>query len=178
MLKLLKGAVPGKISAFLGILIAILVFLDLRLKEWAYINLSGPPRDSRILIDRFLGLTYHRNHGAAFGFLGDAGWSQWFLVVVKVVILIMILIYEFKMPKEKKYWLLRIPLALIFAGGLGNLIDRFWLGYVRDMMEFLFINFPIFNLADVYVVTGVFSFLVFELFIVKSFDEDKKVSKE
>ena len=57
---------------------------------------------------------------------------------------------------------------MIFAGGAGNLFDRLTLGAVRDMLEFLFMNFAIFNLADVFVVSGIISLAVFEIFIVKN----------
>jgi len=160
----------------MGLACGILAFLDIRLKNWSYQNLSG--ESSRVLIDGFLGLTYHENTGAAFGFLAGSDWSRWFLVIVKIVLIAGIIIYMRCLPTGKKYWLLHVPLMLIVAGGIGNLVDRLLLGSVRDMLEFLFIDFPIFNLADVYVVTGVISFLVFELFVVKHFAEDKKVKNE
>jgi len=164
----------NRIKAWLIFVIGagVLVALDLWLKSWAQSNLQGGlPRD---FIPGILGLTYYENPGAAFGFLGGFEWSQWILSAVKIVILLVLLWYYNRLPMEKKYWLTRVPLILIFAGGVGNLIDRVSLGVVRDMLEFLFMNFAIFNLADVFVVAGVFSLLIFEIFVVKDFTESSK----
>ncbi|MCL2839216.1 MAG: signal peptidase II [Defluviitaleaceae bacterium] len=158
-----------RISAWIifTVSVGVLIGLDLWLKIWAEANLQGTP--PRVLIDGFLGLRYFENSGMAFGMLGGHDWSQWVLSIVKIVIMIVLVIYYHKIPLERKYWFTRIPLILIFAGGVGNLIDRITLGVVRDMLEFLFVNFAIFNLADVFVVTGCISWIVFELFIVKDF---------
>ena len=147
----------------------VLVGLDLWLKIWAETHLQD--NLPRVFIPGILGLTYFENSGAAFGFLGGFGWAQQVLSIVKIVILLGLLWYYNRLPMEKKYWFTRVPLILIFAGGGGNLIDRISFGFVRDMLEFLFMNFAIFNLADVFVVVGVFSFLIFELFIVKDFTD-------
>ena len=90
----------------LWIFVMMLLALDMLLKRWSYANLAGQP--SRVLIDGFLGLTYHVNTGAAFGFLANADWSRWFLVVAKLAILIGIVIYDIRLPEGKKYLLLRI----------------------------------------------------------------------
>jgi signal peptidase II len=154
-----------KTLAILIILSAIFLALDLWLKSWAAANLQN--QADRILINGFLGLTYTRNTGAAFGLGAGFEWSRWVLSGVKIILMGGILWFYSRLPSEKRFWLLRIPLILVFAGGLGNLIDRILFGYVRDMLAFLFIDFPIFNLADVYVVTGVFlsAFVVF--FVIK-----------
>jgi signal peptidase II len=134
---------------------AILITLDQLLKVWASANLAGQP--PRALINGVFGLTYFHNTGAAFGFLGDFPWGRWVLTVLVILLLAAVVWYYCQLSaKGGKVWLLRIPLILIFAGGVGNLIDRFRLGYVVDMLEFLFINFAIFNLADVFVTVGAF----------------------
>jgi len=152
--------------------VVLLVALDLWLKYWAEANLRGNP--PRVLINGLLGLTYHENPGAAFGLFGGFGGAQWGLSIVKIVILLVLLWYYYKLPLEKKYWLTRVPLIMIFAGGLGNLYDRVGNGIVRDMLEFLFMNFAIFNLADVFVVVGVIALLAFELLVVKDFTGPEK----
>jgi len=70
---------------------------------------------------------------------------------------------------ERRFWLIRIPIILIFAGGVGNLWDRVLLGYVRDMLVFLFVRFPVFNLADIFVVVGCFVGAFVMFFVVKDF---------
>ena len=143
----------------------VLVIFDLWLKQWAAANIPG--RGPVVLMPGVLGLTYLRNPGAAFGLFAGFEWSRIVLSIATLLALSVIIWYYAKIPKNKKYWFIRIPIILIFTGGLGNLIDRLMLGYVRDMLELLFIRFAIFNLADVYVTVGVFSFAVFGLFVVR-----------
>ena len=151
------------------ITVAVLLTLDLLLKYWAAANLQG--QIGRDIIPHFLGLTYTRNHGAAFGLFANAAWGRWVLTTFKIVVMCGLLWTYFYLSKkpEKKLWLLRIPVILIFTGGVGNLFDRIAFGYVRDMLAFLFINFPIFNLADVYVVAGCILGMFVMLFVVKDF---------
>lgn len=130
----------------------VLVGLDLLLKSWASANMLGA--DSRVLVPGLLGLTYTRNTGAAFGLLGGFDWGRWALVVVKVVLISGLFWFYARLPHVRRAWFARVPVILIIAGGLGNLIDRVFMGSVRDMLEFLFVNFPIFNLADIFVVVG------------------------
>ena len=148
-----------------GVSTSVLIALDLLLKQWAAANLMGQP--PRVLVPGFLGLTYHENPGAAFGFLAGAAQGRVFLTIFSILLMAAILAYYHILPNEKRFLFLRIPLILIFAGGTGNLIDRITLGAVRDMLAFLFINFPIFNLADVYVTAGAFSFVFAVLLVVK-----------
>ena len=143
----------------------VLIALDLWLKHWAAANLQNQP--PRGLVPGLIGLTYLENPGAAFGLFAGFAWGRVVLSVVSILLMVGILWYYSRIPTEKRFWFIRAPLILIFAGGVGNLIDRLALGVVRDMLQFLFINFPIFNLADVYVTVGAFSFMFVTLFIVK-----------
>jgi len=145
--------------------VAILLALDLILKSWAVSNLMGQP--GRDLIPGFLGLTFTRNTGAAFGLFANQDWGRWVLTGVKIVLMLSILWYYHRLPLESRNWALRVPMILILAGGLGNLYDRIVLGYVRDMLAFLFVDFPIFNLADIFVVVGCFAGAFVLLFVVK-----------
>jgi len=143
----------------------ILVALDLWLKHWAQHNLTRMSRE--VVIPHVIGLTYLQNSGIAFGMFTDLAWGQWIFSAFKLILIIVLLIFYFRLPDDKKYWLLRAPVILIIAGGIGNLIDRVALGFVRDMIMFLFIDFPIWNLADAYVTVGVFFMLFILLFVVK-----------
>ena len=147
------------------IVTAVLIILDLWLKQWVAASIPG--RGPIVLVPGFLGLTFLKNPGAAFGFLAGYEWGRIVLIIASSILMVGVVWYYSKIPKKKKNWFIRIPIILIFAGGMGNLIDRIMLGYVRDMLEFLFFRFAIFNLADVYVTVGVFSFMVFGIFVVK-----------
>lgn len=103
------------------------------------------------LIPGVLKLTYIRNYGAAFGMLSD---HRWVFMVISTVAIIGIGIYLFGYCKERM--LLKVGLAMIISGGLGNMIDRVFYGYVVDMINFCLFPFWkwIFNVADAFVCVG------------------------
>jgi len=148
-----------------GIDAVVLIALDQLVKLWAIANLQG--RVERPLIQGFLHLTYLENTGAAFGFLSGFNGAQILFTIIKIVVLSLALIYFVKLPNEPRFVLLRIPILLVVSGGIGNLIDRIRLGHVVDMFVFRFIEFPVFNVADIYVTVGVFMFAIMALFVVK-----------
>ena len=76
----------------------------------------------------------------------------------------------YKMPEEKKYRILHVLLSLIAAGAIGNMIDRIRLDYVVDFIYFVLINFPIFNVADIYVTVATALFAISVLFLYKEED--------
>lgn len=130
------------------ILFLVLILVDRVTKIWAVSAL----KDSKPipLIDNVLELYYlpNGNTGAAFGML--SGHRVLFLVIAAVVVaVIFYLIYN--MPEGKKYKYIEYLLVFIAAGGAGNMIDRFVQGYVVDFIYISCINFPIFNVADMYV---------------------------
>lgn len=96
-------------------------------------------------------LTYARNTGAAFSILTDA---QMLLILVTAVVILGMISYLIKIRKTGDTNI-KLSLALIIGGALGNLIDRIRLNYVTDFLDFTLINFPVFNFADVFVVFGV-----------------------
>jgi len=153
-----------------------LIALDQIVKFWAVASLQGQPE--RPLIQGFLHLTYLENTGAAFGFLSGFGGAQWLFTIVKLIILGLAVAYFAKLPNEPRFMLLRVPLLLIIAGGIGNLIDRVRLGFVIDMFVFRFIEFPVFNVADSYVTVGVLLFAIMALFVVKDAPIFGTVKKE
>ena len=151
--------------AVFAVCAGLLVALDLLLKNWSAANLQGQP--DRVLVPGFLGLTYLENPGAAFGLLGGFQHGRPILIVVSSLLMLGVMWYFHILPGERRFWFLRVPLIMIFAGGVGNLYDRVALGAVRDMLEFLFVRFPIFNLADVFITTGAVGFFAVSLFLVK-----------
>ena len=104
------------------------------------------------VIDGFFYFTYVHNYGAAWSMFNNMG--MWFFYLVTIVELVAVS-YFFIHSKPHEL-LLRFGLILIIAGGLGNFIDRLFLGYVRDFIHFYILNydFPIFNIADIAVCLG------------------------
>ena len=123
------------------------------------------------LIPGFLGLTFVKNTGAAFSsFEGQ----QWLFALIFAVFTAAVLWEYFKKPMPFTT-LERFCIAAIYAGGLGNMIDRVRLGYVVDMIETKFMEFPVFNVADCFICCGCVLLMVHLLIWNKSFwKEDKK----
>lgn len=119
------------------------------------------------LIKGVFELQYLENHGAAFGMLQK---QRGFLLCFTVVILVVLVFLYWKLPDGKRYLPLRLIGILTGAGAVGNLIDRMMQGYVIDFFYFKLIDFPVFNVADCYVVVA--AFLLFFLICFYYKDED------
>ena len=129
--------------------VVLAVFLDQITKWLAVIFLAGNPPVP--VIEWFIRFSYVENTGAAWGMFGAPD-QRWIFMTLSSVAIIAILLYVFiAKPKNP---LLKYSLALIVAGGIGNMIDRIMLGYVVDFLEFTFIDFPVFNVADSFVCIG------------------------
>ena len=144
---------------------AVLVIVDQITKYMAIDRLKGQP--ALKLIDGVFELQYLENRGAAFGMLRN---GQVFFVFAAVVMMTAILFVLIKAPMEKKYRPWHVFLVMIAAGGIGNMIDRLRLDYVVDFFYFSLIDFPIFNVADIYVTVGTALFLIMLLFFCKEED--------
>ncbi|WP_408071137.1 signal peptidase II [Butyrivibrio sp. JL13D10] len=149
------------------ITIVLLVLLDQFTKHLAVKHLMD--KDSIVLIPKVLELTFLRNRGAAFGILQD---QKVFFVMIAIMILLVIGYVLFQLPLEKKYNYLQIILVMIASGAAGNMIDRVVNDYVVDFISFVIINFPIFNVADIYVTVSTFLFIILFLFYYKEKDFD------
>ena len=123
------------------LLAALILILDQGTKIWAAQVLRKQPL---VLIPGALELTYLENRGAVWGLM--QGWRIVFLAATFLFLGVIIWFYSKK--KKEMTVLTRVILALLFSGAVGNLIDRLLLGYVRDMIYFRLINFPVFNVAD------------------------------
>lgn len=119
------------------------------------------------IIDDVLLLYYHENRGAAFGIL--QGQRIFFIFMAIVVFLIMTYVI-LKIPAEKKYIKLNMALIFILSGALGNTYDRAFHGYVTDFIYFKIIDFPIFNVADIYITVSTFLIILMILFMYKEND--------
>ncbi len=155
------------------ILFAFLVFLDRITKIWAVRELMD--RESLPLISGVLELHYlpNGNTGAAFGILSG---HKWLFLIIALVVVAVIAYLVYRMPSDRKYKKLEILLVFIAAGGAGNMIDRFIQDYVIDFIYISCINFPIFNVADMYVSVCTVVLAVIILFRLK--EEDYTVLEE
>lgn len=130
-------------------LVPIIVILDQISKHFAVTYLE--PIGSFPLIKGILHLTYVKNDGAAFSIFSN---KQLFLIIATSVVICLILGLLFRSVQNGSSPWLSLSLAMIGGGAIGNLIDRMRLNYVIDYFEFPFINFAIFNVADVFIVMG------------------------
>ena len=136
-----------------------------------YLTLANIPLHTEIpFIPGFLGFTYVRNYGAAFSsFQGQ----QWLFAVIFAVLTVAILWEYFKSPMgftKFERWCI----ASIYAGGLGNMIDRVRFGYVVDMIQTQFMDFPVFNVADCFITCGCFLLIGHLVICNKEFWKDEK----
>ena len=143
---------------FSAVLAAVLVALDQWLKWWIVSNIpySVPMGEPLPFIPYLLGLNYTRNTGAAWSILNE---HTWLLTVVSAIMVLVMLFVLIKKMVRHPFGV--ISLAVVLAGAIGNLIDRARLGYVVDMFETLFMDFPIFNVADICIVCGGIAFCVY-----------------
>jgi signal peptidase II len=120
----------------------------------------------KIAVNSFINITHHRNTGAAFSFLADAGgWQRWFFTVLAIVVSGIITIWIYRQRREGPVILLA-GLSLVLGGAIGNVIDRVRLGYVVDFIQVLLAGwpFPSFNVADSAITVGAILLLIDALF--------------
>lgn len=117
-----------------------------------------------VIADGILEFRYLENRGAAFGIMQD---QKAFFVFLATVIFIAIIYVLSIMPRQKRYFPLNAMLVFVAAGALGNMIDRVRLNYVVDFIYFVPINFPIFNVADIYVTCSMIVIIFLIMFVYK-----------
>lgn len=107
-----------------------------------------------------INLTYLENRGAAFGILQD----KRILFVILTIAIVLYLMYYFITNLKSNPLVLNIAFSLIISGALGNFYDRLFQGYVVDFIEFAFVDFPVFNIADILVTVGCGLLIIYILF--------------
>ena len=140
----------------------LLIALDQWTKVLAVKHLMN--QQPLVIWDGVFELHYLENRGAAFGIM--QGQQVFFLVIALVVLLAVVYLFC-KMSKDAKFVPLRLIAIAVLAGAWGNMIDRVKLDYVVDFFYFRLIDFPIFNVADCYVVIACILFVVLILFYYK-----------
>ncbi len=149
------------------LIVTIFTALDQWTKYLAVIYLKNQPEIS--LWDSVLELRYLENTGAAFGMLAG---QKIFILFIVLVFLAIVGYTLIKVPDKKKFRALHVVLSFLTAGAVGNMIDRVRLDYVVDFIYFVLIDFPIFNVADIYVTIATVVLFILLLFVYKEKDLD------
>lgn len=108
-----------------------------------------------------------KNTGAAFSILSD---NTWLLSAISVMFVIGVILY--KIIAKPKGTVLNLALKLFFAGALGNAIDRIAYEYVVDFISIKWFNFPVFNIADMAIVLGAITAVIYVMFFDKDGEKD------
>lgn len=153
------------IVSFLSVVGALLlVVADQLIKQWANVVLQ--PVGAVTLLPGIVELRYYLNDGMAFSMLAG---KQTLLIVVTSIMLVCVLallLLRKMNPWERVSWM------MILGGGIGNLIDRVLNGVVVDYINVMFVNFAVFNFADICITTGVIMLVLWVLY--DSFQKDKE----
>lgn len=153
-------------SVLMGVIgFIILVLADQWTKKMAVLRLKD--QDPIVLIKNVFELYYLENRGAAFGIFQG---KRFAFLIITVVILLVLAYCFWNIPYTAKYTSLRCIIVLIGAGAVGNFIDRMSNGYVVDFFYFKLINFPVFNVADIYVTLSAVFLAILLLFKYKEED--------
>ena len=154
----------------MGLLVGLIVGLDQLVK--GYVVASIPLGGTQPFLPGLIRLTYSRNTGAAFSLLQCQPMLFMGLFVVLTLLLVLNLRKEWLPFTKPELWCI----AAVYGGGLGNMIDRVRLGYVVDMFETEFMNFPVFNVADSFITCGAILLCIHLVFFNKEFwkSEEKK----
>lgn len=160
--KLRKGVMGLTISA-------VLIAVDQLTKNLAVEHLRG--QEPIALWEGVFELRYLENRGAAFGILQNQ--RTFFLILTILLLIVIAYIYLMRIPNEQRFVWLDVIAILFFAGAIGNFIDRFVQDYVVDFFYFCLIDFPIFNVADIYVTVAATLLIILGFFYYKEDDFDR-----
>ena len=169
---------PNKIrSLIISFLCCVfLVFLDQFTKFFAVSRLKYPDGSDIVIADKVFRLHYLENTGAAFSIMDG---KQWFFIILTVFVCAILLYFYCRIPAGSKFLPIQACLVFLFSGAVGNLIDRIKDGFVVDFLYFELIDFPVFNVADIYVTCSVFVLFLLVMFKYKDADfEFLKISKK
>ena len=161
------------------IMLIILILIDQLSKLFITTNFFlGEVRE---VIKNIFSIEYIRNTGAAWGMFPN---GTIFFIIFSLIVCIGLLVLFNKTPKEKKYNYLSMVIIILVSGAVGNLIDRCFRKYVVDFFYFKLIDFPVFNVADIYVTVAAIMLILLIMFYYKEDDikfisfSRKKTDKE
>ena len=156
------------LNSLIWLFIAIIVIIsDRAVKSYILNNVNvGEIFGSIKYIADFI---YVQNTGAAFSILSE---NTFILSIISVIFCIAVIIY--KIVKKPGHPLINLTLALMFSGALGNAIDRISYNFVVDFISIKWFDFPVFNIADIAIVAGAVSAIIYVLFFDKDETDDNK----
>jgi len=155
-------------ALFMAVFAFLIVAADQITKYLVLVNI--PLHGQVEFIPGVLGLTYVQNFGAAFSsFQG----MQWLFAVIFVVFTLLVF-WEYRKKAMPFTTFERWCIAAIYGGGLGNMIDRIRFGFVVDMLETRFIEFPVFNVADCFITCGCIALIFHLVFFNREFWREEK----
>lgn len=156
----------------LNALSALLALALLALDQWVkrYITLTLPLGETRPLLPGFVELKAVHNYGAAWSSFSG---MRWLLIIATSLIVLVIL--SLLLRRVVRHPLGTLACCLIVSGGLGNILDRLRLGYVVDMFHLQFYeSYPVFNVADICIVSGCVLGLVYYQWFYEKYDKKKE----
>jgi len=135
----------------LGLILSIFIILADQITKSAATQYLMGERPIEI-IKNFVELHYVKNYGAAFGILQN---QRWFFIVITSIVVFAMVVYMLRNSKNITI-LTKLSISMLSGGAVGNLIDRVRLGYVVDFikLDLKIYNFPVFNIADIFIVVG------------------------
>lgn len=151
--------------------VAVLLVIDQAIKYFVDLRLKGNPPVT--FIDNILQFNYIENDGAMMGFM--SGKTE--LLTVFAIVCVIALLFVTVSGKIKDcidYWCV----VLMITGGLGNIIDRVFRGYVIDYIEVLFVDFYIFNFADCLITVAAFVLIFYQFYLIYADSKQKKITGE
>lgn len=149
-------------------MVIVCILLDQWTKHIAITHLKN--QEPIVLIKGVFELFYLENKGAAFGLFQN---KKLFFVISALLILFLIVWFYSRVPLNRHFLPLRVCAVMLAGGAIGNVIDRLYLGYVVDFFYFKLIDFPVFNVADIFVTVSMFLLIFLILFFYKEDDLDK-----
>ncbi len=147
--------------------IGLLVLIDQIIKYYVVTLLK--PVGTHDFIPGLLQLHYLENDGAMMGFMGGKTEIMTVASIICMIVVVLLLFTDFIKTKFDY-----VCIVLIAAGGIGNIIDRVVRGFVVDYIEYLFIDFYIFNFADCLITVGVFALIIYQAVLTVKEYKDKK----
>ncbi len=138
-----------------------LIIIDQITKIFAKKALESGPF---VIIEDVFELRYLENRGAAFGIMQG---GKVFFVLLTIIVAVLLIFYLARLSEENRNLPIRIVFLFLLSGAIGNFIDRSLRNYVIDFFYFKLIDFPIFNVADIYVTCSVIVLILLILFYYK-----------
>lgn len=156
----------------------VVLLLDLLTKELIIKNAIPNVGDSVEVMPGFVNFIYVQNRGGAWGIFSDSTILLTIVSAVMFVIMLVFYVLRVRQVKEKSSIWLAVSMGLVCGGCIGNLIDRIFLGYVRDFINFQFMSFPVFNFADIALTIGMIVLVVYFLFFYAKEEPKKENEKD